>query len=486
MKLKTKKRLFEFNEYFKTPEDFINFINWDAHYINIEILRDRIVNLYYELIIIDEAIKLSILNWFVIEKLNFKNKSIYKLEFWLERGKDLNDYNRWLFKKDGIGPIKPLDYGNINKFKYGKFKFKLNDKPKCRICDSNLNVEIIRDTYNILGCSNNDCESNKNTHISTIRQLAFLPEKVFHEKNKRVNVNSKLTKEYWLLRGYSLENSKAQINKIKNLVKFVPKQSFDYYKITTDMSDEEIKLFHSLNSKLCLDYWLNKGFSQYEAKKKISEHQSNAAKHVDFEKRLLPSNLEYWLNKGYSKEESKVKVSENQTTFSLEKCIEKYGEDEGLKRFTDRQNKWLNSLITNGNMVIGYSKISQELFYKLLETYEINDRNKIYFATHNKEFRLNKTEGGLWLYDFTDLKNKKIIEYNGDDYHANPKKYLAEDYPNPFKKDITAQEIWDKDSKKINMAKKNGFEVMVIWDSEYRWGNKKKVINKCLEFLDKK
>ena len=34
----------------------------------------------------------------------------------------------------------------------------------------------------------------------------------------------------------------------------------------------------------------------------VSEHQSNAAKMVDVEKRILPSNVEYWIIRGYSEE----------------------------------------------------------------------------------------------------------------------------------------------------------------------------------------
>jgi len=33
------------------------------------------------------------------------------------------------------------------------------------------------------------------------------------------------------------------------------------------------------------------------------------------------------------------------------------------------------------------------------------------------------------------------------------------------------------------VAKENGFDVLIIWDSEYR-KNKKDVINKCLDFLE--
>ena len=65
----------------------------------------------------------------------------------------------------------------------------------------------------------------------------------------------------------------------------------------------------------------------------------------------------------------------------------------------------------------------------------------------------------------------------------NPKKYKSSDYPHPFRKNITAQEIWDKDKQKIDIAIENGFDVLIIWDSEYRWGNKQEIINKCINFL---
>ena len=200
------------------------------------------------------------------------------------------------------------------------------------------------------------------------------------------------------------------------------------------------------------------------------------------------TQLGYWLNKGYSKTEAKLIQSERQVTFSKETCIEKYGEDIGLIKFTERQNKWSKSLSTGGNLKIGYSKISQELFNVLLETYDINDRDNIYFATHNKEYKLDKceSEGGIWLYDFTDIKNKKIIEFHGDMFHGNPNKYKSTDYPHPFRKTTTAQNMWDKDKIKMDVAIEEGFEVLVIWDSEYRWGDKQEIINKCIAFLNKK
>lgn len=305
-------------------------------------------------------------------------------------------------------------------------------------------------------------------------------------RNQEIKQRNRLCEEYWVNKGYSKEESKLEISKQqKKSSKCVKTRHGKSKKMLREKghSEEEIK-------RICLtptntEFWVNKGYSENESKDIINKNQINAAKQVNFEKRIIPSNIEYWINKGYSKEESRQNVSEHQSTFSLDKCILKYGEENGKKRFTERQNKWLNSLLTNGNMVIGYSKISQDLFYKILEMYDISDRDKIYFATHNSEFKLDKKEGGVWLYDFTDIKNKKIIEFHGDMFHGNPKKYNSVDNPHPFRKHITAQEMWDKDKRKLDIAFENGFEVLIIWDSEYRWGNKQEIINKCVSFLNK-
>jgi hypothetical protein len=333
-------------------------------------------------------------------------------------------------------------------------------------------------------------KTKKYGNIEYFIERGWSEENALEEINKRkkeLKQRNRLCEEYWVNKGYSREEAMGEISKQqKKSSKYVKTYHGKSKKMLKEKgySDEEVK-------RICLTpanvgFWVNKGYSECEAKTMVSKNQSNAAQHVDYEKRLLPSNIEYWVERGFTYEESKNRVSDHQTTFSKEKCIEKYGEEEGLKRFTKRQNKWFKSLTDNGNMKMGYSKVSQELFYGLIKKYDIDERGDIYFATHNGEFKLNKNGGGIWMYDFTDVNNNKIIEYNGDDYHGNPKKYLAEDYPHPFRKDVTAKEMWDKDAEKIRIANNNGFEVLTIWDSEYRWGNKKEILDKCLEFLGKK
>jgi very-short-patch-repair endonuclease len=210
---------------------------------------------------------------------------------------------------------------------------------------------------------------------------------------------------------------------------------------------------------------------------------SNFAKEA-LKDRVSPLQKEYYLLRGHSEEDSLKMLSSRQSTFSLEKCIEKHGKEEGTKVYTDRQNKWQKSLLENGNLKYGFSSISQELFYSIISEYTNKvDIIDVYFATKNGEFRLNRVGGSIWIYDFVDIKRRKIIEYNGDQYHANPSMFSINDTPHPFRTGFTSGQIWKKDADKIKVANDNGFEVLVIWDSEYH-KNKKETIKKCLNFLE--
>lgn len=494
MIIRTSKKKHAFNEYFKNYEQLKKFIKDHNEFINVDVLEEKIKKTYEDLVILDKTIKLSIIDWFIIQKMNFKFKSAFKLEFWEERGYSINEFNNWINKRRKCNDILPLTDVNINKFKYGIYDFEFKGEPKCNLCKSSLKFNIIIDKYIIENCKNESCETNKNKNVITIRQLAFLPIELILKKNNRIRIDSKLHKEYWLLKGLSLNDSIEEIKKIKEEIKNVNMGSSEYYMITKGISKKESDNFLKSNTHFSVDYWINKGYSENEAKEIISKRQLENNYLLQKKRKEEPhtfsaytqSQIFYWINKGYSENEASLKLKERQTTFSLKKCIEKYGEENGIKKFTERQNKWKNSLHNGGKLKNGYSEISQKLFYKLLEFYNFDERKNIYFATKNEEYILNKEEGGIWLYDFVDIKNKKIIEYNGDQFHGNPEKFSANDSPNPFNKDIKAKDLWEMDKKKINKAIKEGFEVLVIWDSEYRYKNEEKVIEKCINFLKNK
>jgi len=81
-------------------------------------------------------------------------------------------------------------------------------------------------------------------------------------------------------------------------------------------------------------------------------------------------------------------------------------------------------------------------------------------------------------YDFK--YNNKIIEYNGDYWHCNPK-YYEEDYFHKFKQ-CFAGDIWKEDKIKKEAIERLGYDVKIVWEDDYLT-NKEKVIEECLEFL---
>ena len=56
------------------------------------------------------------------------------------------------------------------------------------------------------------------------------------------------------------------------------------------------------------------------------------------------TKVEYYLNKGYSKEEAEKMRSERQAVGRLDKFVERYGKEDGRKKWQERQIKWQETL----------------------------------------------------------------------------------------------------------------------------------------------
>lgn len=229
-----------------------------------------------------------------------------------------------------------------------------------------------------------------------------------------------------------------------------------------------------------ISHWTERGWTEEEAKRFVSEYQSkNGAKFSEKLKndpsiRLTSSQLEYWLKKGLSEEEAKEKLAERQSTFSLEKCIEKYGEKEGTKRFKERQEKWqrtINERFSEEEQyrwrIMGgarFSKAATNMFQCAYNIYK--NRFKCYLAPYTKEYFL-RNNSNFWKYDFSIPELNLIFEYNGETFHANPEwpEEKLRKWVNPLTKE-NAQENIEKNKRKIQDAKDLGFDIYIIWSSE--------------------
>ena len=77
--------------------------------------------------------------------------------------------------------------------------------------------------------------------------------------------------------------------------------------------------------------------------------------------------IEFWLAKGFTKNEAEQELKKRQQTFSIETCIAKYGEKEGLIRWQERQDKWQHTLNSK-------SDVEKEEINSLIEEQDIQER----------------------------------------------------------------------------------------------------------------
>lgn len=193
-------------------------------------------------------------------------------------------------------------------------------------------------------------------------------------------------------------------------------------------------------------------------------------------KTKYPTKVEYYVNKGFSIDEAKKIISERQKTFSLDICIQKYGQVMGEKVFKERQYKWMSNLdskpigkkieISRKKLMnhSGFSKISQKLFWSIFDNFQ---NNNIRFEELNSEIvRYDKEYKLHYKYDFVDFTTKKCIEFNGDYWHCNPNKY-DESFIHLVSK-IKALDVWKKDELKIKWMEDRGFKVMTVWEHDYK------------------
>jgi len=320
------------------------------------------------------------------------------------------------------------------------------------------------------------------------------------------------TEFYGLHRGYARFNNKdpkvlkksLATNSVEYLMKvkkMTEDEAIDYnknYHLDIKNKNEAIRKLKlkedpdwtKKQSRYCKEFWINKGYSEDESIKLSNDacaknrkiFETKLKDNPDEYKNKWESQLQYWLDRGYSLVDAKVKLKERQRTFTLDKLIEKYGKEDGEKRWRDRHDKWSKEMIhkyKRGDYVkgVGYSKKSIEFFELLIDSIS---KNHILYK--DNEMALRDSDGNVYRYDFTHVLNKKIIEYNGTYWHCKPGLYESE-YIHAFMK-IKAKDIWDRDDHKKGLAESQGYDVLVIWEDEVD-SDLKSVLKKCIEFITK-
>lgn len=228
-------------------------------------------------------------------------------------------------------------------------------------------------------------------------------------------------------------------------------------------------------------------------------------------KQSISNTYEYKSKKyGWTKEEFD-EFNKNRS-ITIEKCIERHGEIKGLEmweHYCFRQKytntleyfiekysqigsiKWLenNKLkgMTNNPAYLAkkYNITYQEAIEKIekrtttspalislaektfVDSFESLLGTEIFFSYKTKQLHMwSHITNSSIFFDIADIKLKKIIEFNGDFWHCNPKKFNI-DYFNKVTK-LTAKETWEKDQNKIYTANQRGFSVYTVWEDDFK------------------
>lgn len=245
--------------------------------------------------------------------------------------------------------------------------------------------------------------------------------------------------------------SEKQKNKIRNTLQ-------EYYSnddIKKKMSDKMIK---GGGSWRCVSYWIKRGYTNEQAKYEISKKQKIFGNQRG---EVLPTEnclrKEYWIERhGLSENDAIIKVS------NIQKERGKNSQRHLGKTHNDEQRKKISISMSKMIKNAGVDKWVSH-FGDFKECFRSKGEIKLYEHVKNNIDIDAECNVFIGKYNVDIKYGNNIIEYFGDYWHCNPNKYKSDYYHKLIK--MTAQEIWDKDNKKIKWLEDKGFNVKIVWEN---------------------
>lgn len=144
--------------------------------------------------------------------------------------------------------------------------------------------------------------------------------------------------------------------------------------------------------------------------------------------------------------------------------------------------------VTRANKAL-HDKLNSDEEFRLKYYLKIFKNSKIGFTSkgHNELHDFLKNYGFKQHHiidklevDECNIDKKIVIEYNGDLYHCNPRKYNGDYYNTAIK--MFCSDKWEKDRKRTWFLKRKGYRVFVVWEDDW-YENRKKIKEKILKFI---
>lgn len=384
---------------------------------------------------------------------------------------------------------------------------------KCRICKCGnvpikVNFEIVDSYLKVIGyeytkkiycykdnlnCKGIEMNSNSFEFISLVENVSLEEaNRILKKRNSSpfYRENFETEEEYRKSQSRSLEyyiekygEDGEKLYK-QHMEKISYSNSSDRY-INEFGEDEGKRIFYEISSSkdtMSYDYFLKKNdndkkLALFEYKKRLESVNvsvENWIKKYGYEKAILKNKERTKKSKEtFDRNPNKEEINKSRA-ITIENLYNKYGDMDIAK---EKYNDWLSKV------TVPFTKASKEsliIFNPLIDKLkELNIKYEdIYIGSDNKDEYFIRDGNNIFFYDFTIKSKKIIIEYNGILFH--PKNENSK-WVNPFNKNITPKEAYNKQQYKINLAKNKGFYLLEIWSDDEPEFN----INKCLEFIKK-
>ena len=337
---------------------------------------------------------------------------------------------------------------------------------------------------------------------------------------------SSRNKNYWLQRGYSDDES-ITMSKSK-----MP-GTLEYYtifkKLSHEQATEEVVRFQNRRKNTLENFILKHGKSN--GKQKFELYCKRQAYSNTLEYMINKYGKERGISKYYNANKNRAITLDNlikkhgetmghsiydqyvakqrKNGKTLEYFVEKYGEVEGTNIYdeigkrksmtydgfllrndgdveisTNQFEEYCKRRYNSTVSIRGVSKSSQDFFTKLHAEISKIGLDGIYYSSFNTEWGINIV-GKRYVYlDFFVRSKGKVIEFYGDYYHANPKKFKSGDVIKSYGELKNVDRIWMDDFQRIKDIKSVPYikDVMVIWSSDVE-SDEKEILQKCVKFL---
>lgn len=227
------------------------------------------------------------------------------------------------------------------------------------------------------------------------------------------------------------------------------------------------KRCRQMRGKRTLEYFIDK-YGEEEGKRRHKEYH---------DQRKGWGTLEWFINKyGEEKGREAYDATCKNKALTLANFIKKYGEELGRQKHEEYCRERFNKF--------SQSNVAMELFNQLIENDDVKS-HKIWYDGHPKEFGKYLHEIDRYVFfDFFDETTGRIIEFNGDYWHANPLVYESDSIIHmPGKTTKLAKDIWQWDEARNKAIEAEyGYKVLVIWQKDWS-ENPDDVLQRCLKFL---